>query len=103
MEDKASFWSEKRNSPRVCASGKLLFKAYRVSGYNSRELNENPCVPAELLDISMDGMRIKTFVPLEEKDLLEFNRDYQMAQVAMVRWVKKMESCYHAGLLYIRN
>ena len=103
MEDKASLWSEKRNSPRVSASGKLLLKAYRASDYSSRKFHENACVPADLLDMSMDGMRIKTLVPLEEKDLLEFNRDYQVTQVAMVRWVKKMESCYHAGLLFIRH
>jgi len=103
LEDKASLWSEKRNSPRVCASGKLLLKAYRASDYKGHEFHGNPCVPADLLDMSMDGMRIKTFVPLEEKDLLEFNRDYQVTQIAMVRWVKKMESCYHAGLLFIRD
>jgi hypothetical protein len=103
LEEKGPIWSEKRMSPRVYASGKLIFKVYRVSSYSGYEFHENPCVPADLLDMSMDGIRIKTFSFLEEKNLLEFNRDYQLTRVAMVRWVKKMEDCYHAGLLYIHH
>ena len=103
LEEKASGWSEKRISPRVCASGKLIFKAYGVSDYDSQKFNQNARLQADLLEISMEGIRIKTSCPLEEKNLLEFNRDYQATQVALVRWVKKMESCYHAGLLYIHR
>ncbi len=103
MEDKGPIWSEKRMSPRVCASGKLICKAYWVSAYDGHEFHEAPYVPADLLDMSLDGIRIKTSIPLKEKNLLEFNRDYHVTQVALVRWVKKMESCYHAGLLFIRH
>ncbi len=103
MGENASAWSEKRISPRACASGTLIFKAYWVTDYNGHELYKNTYVPADLLEMSMDGMRIKTSVPLEEKNLLEFNKDYQVTQVALVRWVKKIESCYHAGLLYIHH
>jgi hypothetical protein len=103
LEEKGPIWNEKRMSPRVYASGKLIFKAYWVSAYDVHGFHENPYAPADLLEISMDGMRIKTAMPLEEKNLLEFNRDYHVTQVALVRWVKKMESCYHAGLLYIRH
>lgn len=89
--------------PRVYASGNLICKAYRVTEFNGREFNENRYLPAELLEVSMDGMRIKTSIPLEEKNLLEFSRDYQVTHVALVRWVKRIENCYHAGLLCIRH
>ncbi len=90
-------------SPRVRAAGKLIFKTCRGAAYNGREFHENTYVPADLLEMSMDGMRIKTSIPLEEKNLLEFNRDYHATQVALVRWVKKIETWYHAGLLYIHH
>ena len=98
MEEKQSIWSEKRVSPRVCSSGRLIFKPF-----HDREFHEDPYVTADLLEMSIDGMRIKTTVPLEEKNLLEFNRDYQVTQVALVKWVKKIENCYYAGLMYFHH
>ncbi len=103
MEEKEYARLEKRMSPRVSTTGKLIFKACREPEYEGQMFHEDPYVPADLLEMSMDGMRIRTSVPLEEKNLLEINRDYQVTQVALVRWVKKMESCYHAGLLYINQ
>jgi hypothetical protein len=103
LKKRESIWSEKRMSPRVSVTGNMIFKAYWASEYNSDEFHGNRSVPADLLDMSMDGMRIKTFFPLEENNMLEFSGDYQVIQIALVRWVKKMEDCYHAGLLYIHH
>ncbi|HXW69738.1 MAG TPA: hypothetical protein VEJ88_09015 [Dissulfurispiraceae bacterium] len=103
MEEKTPVWTEKRMSPRVHASGNLTFKTYWGSDPGSSEFLKTSYVPAELLDVSMDGMRIKTSTPLEEKNLLEFSKDYHMTRIALVRWVKKIDSWYHAGLMYIHH
>jgi len=94
-----SGFTEKRVSPRMCASGKLSCTAYRMSDGDDRRIYDNIIMPAVLLDISMDGMRIKTSVALEERYLMEYKSVYQVSRVALVRWVKKIGDDYHAGLL----
>lgn len=101
MEQEEPGYVEKRFSPRICASGRLSCKAYRMSaGYGPGAYN-NMSMLADLIDISMDGMQIKTSAPIEERYLMEYKSTYQISRVALVRWVKKIGDEYHAGLLCI--
>lgn len=101
MEQQDQDYVEKRFSPRISASGKLSCKAYRMSdGYGPAVFNHISMF-ADLVDISMDGMKIKSSVAIENRFLMEYRSTYQISRVALVRWVKKIGDEYYAGLLCI--
>jgi hypothetical protein len=100
VEEQTPSWTEKRLYPRTHVSGKVSFKAYWPSDDLSRYLYHTSFGDADLIDISYGGMRIKTFVPIDQRYLLEIIEPSPVKQMSVV-WVKKIYNYVQAGLKYM--
>ncbi len=105
MGMEAGGWIEKRINPRIPASGEVLFRAHWISDFYGSNLSLSTYLHADLIDTSIDGMRIKTSFPLNKKDVLERVSQYtdSLRQTELVKWVEKIDDCYCAGLQSVRE
>lgn len=102
MEMKSADWSEKRINPRISAVGEVAFRAYWLTDFCGGTRFLCADLHADLIDTSVEGMRIKTSFPLTKRAVLERINNFadSVKEIALVKWVEKMDNCYYAGLLF---
>lgn len=103
LEMKSVDWSEKRINARISSTGEVPFRAYWISDFCSGDCSLSTELHATLIDRSVEGMRIKTSFPLTKRDVLERIKESgdTVREIAVVKWVEKIDSYYYAGLLYM--
>ncbi len=87
-----------RRYERIPASGEFPFSLSRIELGQRKEVNSK----AEILNTSEGGLCIKTPIPLEVGNILNFEFSGQKRQ-AMVKWVLREEGFYIAGIMFINS
>ena len=57
----------------------------------------------KIIDVSLSGIGVETNFPLEAGHVIEWDDKHQKGKLhlALVKWSRKLENLYRAGLMYI--